>query len=354
MAKRGLKYVLIVLVVAVIILIVVCFPLIKSATNQNLDKTFFGEKSEYLGVIELWHIDTFEGGTASRSRWLEKRAIEFESENKGLYIFVKNVSVSELENLLEAGNMPDLFSFSQGVQEQIKPYLAQINQENFKNVNSTLLESGKAENGLLAVPFCYSGYMLISQMSAALNAYKEAGNLSKILFETGYTKKVGKKEKSVYSCVYGGGGKTSPKNIIESLSLEKNDLSVLPESETLSSYEAYTEFVSGNANILVGTLRDVARIENKVQAGAMENVIMEPFSEFTDMVCYLGYTNAFGELRAKYASKFIEFCLSEKNQQKVANLGMLSPVVSNLYSSGFIKALEEMFSNKLECKNLFL
>ena len=128
----------------------------------------------------------------------------------------------------------------------------------------------------------------------------------------------------------------------------------MPESETLSSYEAYTEFVSGNANILVGTLRDVARIENKVQAGAMENVIMEPFSEFTDMVCYLGYTNAFGELRAKYASKFIEFCLSEKNQQKVANLGMLSPVVSNLYSSGFIKALEEMFSNKLECKNLFL
>ncbi|MCX4286493.1 MAG: hypothetical protein OSJ68_04265, partial [Clostridia bacterium] len=42
--------------------------------------------AQYKGVIELWNVETFEGGCGSRSTWLTNKSAKFESANKGLFV----------------------------------------------------------------------------------------------------------------------------------------------------------------------------------------------------------------------------------------------------------------------------
>ena len=37
----------------------------------------------YAGVLELWNVESFEGGCGSRQAWLTGRAAKFENKNKG-------------------------------------------------------------------------------------------------------------------------------------------------------------------------------------------------------------------------------------------------------------------------------
>lgn len=340
----------------VVVALAVCVPMLKiKERNDNLNNVFFGETAEYQGVLELWHIETFEGGLTSRSSWLEKRAIEFEKQNKGLYILVKTMSVSEMENSLNAGMCPDLFSFSKGVEDVIQGKLANIDSSLFNNVNASLLQSGSVNGVNYAIPFCYSGYVLIStsEKLSKSSLSVSANVLSDNIFNTGYVKSLRKKDVNIYSCVYGGSGATSPNVILSNLKLEQSELSINPNSSSFSSYDAYCDFISNNSNILLGTLRDVARVESKVQTGSFADVIIEPISDYTDMVCYLGYSSQNGELRAKYALKYIQYCLSETSQQKVAALGLLSPTINSLYENGVLALIESVFRGGINCPNLF-
>lgn len=339
----------------IVIAVAVTIPLLKFVSNEdNLDKTFFGEKAEYQGVIELWHIETFEGGTTSRARWLEKRAIEFENKFKGLYVLIKSMDLTGLENALANGQCPDLFSFSKGAEELIKDKLSNLQFNSLNISNVSLFESGKVGDSLLAVPYCYSAYVLISS-TQNLSNYENYNNesLAQLLYKTGYVKKLKKSEKNIYSCVYGGAGRTSPIKNINALGLTADELSFTNKVNEMSGYDAYCDFVAGNANILVGTLRDLARIENKVSVGAWQDAIIEPFSKQTDMVCYLSATDFNGELRKRYANEFISFCLNESSQQKIAEMGLLSVTNNNIYSSGAINVVEKYINDEVSCPKLF-
>ena len=46
--------------------------------------------SEYKGIISLWQIDGFEGGSGSRKQFLLKVAREFEKKNNGVLVMVIN------------------------------------------------------------------------------------------------------------------------------------------------------------------------------------------------------------------------------------------------------------------------
>ena len=50
--------------------------------SNVLSNKFFGKKAEYQGVITLWNVDTFEGGSASKTSFLENVSLKFEKEKK--------------------------------------------------------------------------------------------------------------------------------------------------------------------------------------------------------------------------------------------------------------------------------
>lgn len=313
--------------------------LAKKEKRSSLHGAFVGEKADLQGVIELWNIDTFEGGTASRAGWLSARAVEFEKQNLGLYVLVKSVTESELETAFKNNVYPDLISFGSGVEGLVEGQLSALSNGKFvdKNFSVQLLKFG---GNVVAVPFCYSTYALFSTQDRFEKA-GASGALLENLTTSGYAKKIRKKERSIYSCIYGGSGKTSPLSALGEKLSAKTELGVFPESKNLTSFEAYSAFVSGKANILVGTLRDLARLENKVLAGTIGGLMVEALDCQTDMVCYLGAIKNSSALENKYAQKFIEFCLSDNVQLKVKNMGLLSPTIHNLYGDGEISKIEK-------------
>ena len=68
---------------------------------------FIGNKSEYNGVIEVWNIDSFEGGTKPKVSYLEYQASRFQKENKGTYLVIRNLTEGECVNLINGGVVPD-------------------------------------------------------------------------------------------------------------------------------------------------------------------------------------------------------------------------------------------------------
>ena len=77
--KFFLKIIISTIIIA--FLIISPYPLFSKINklNYSLNKVY---NFNFSGVIELWNVDTFEGGSVSRAAFLEKRAIEFEKKNK--------------------------------------------------------------------------------------------------------------------------------------------------------------------------------------------------------------------------------------------------------------------------------
>ena len=88
----------------------------QSLVNDNLNMS-------YMGVLELWNIDTFEGGSVSRTAWLEKRAISFEKEHTGTYIMVINMSIEQAKLNFDSGKTPNMISFGIGAGETVLSHL---------------------------------------------------------------------------------------------------------------------------------------------------------------------------------------------------------------------------------------
>src|SRR5574344_2147620 len=91
------------------------FPNLQSLqANVNKSATF-----EYEGILELWHIETFEGGSVSRANFLEKQAIAFEKKHKGSYIVIESMSLEQFKLNLANGKKPDILSFGIGIGDGI-------------------------------------------------------------------------------------------------------------------------------------------------------------------------------------------------------------------------------------------
>ena len=77
---------------------------------------------------------------------IEEFSKSFQAKNKGLYFMVRNVTESECVNMLQAGQVPDLFSCSYGVSNIIKDYLVSFDDFDF-DLHENFLEAGKDDNG---------------------------------------------------------------------------------------------------------------------------------------------------------------------------------------------------------------
>ena len=227
--------------------------------------------------LELWHVDTFEGGTGSRSSFLNAVAREFEKvSGEKIVVTVKNQSEESVAELIGKGIVPDMLSYGVGLE---LPY-------------SLLRKCGEPPYEYSPV-WCEGGYVAIYRKNEKINEI--------VIAEQKYAVAglaLGLCEKSLSEIVASGAEKT--------------------ETIKIESSKAIYEFYKSKGALLVGTQRDIYRLERKNM-----DVEYVPLGGYNDLFQYVSVVSATDE-KAKESVKFLAYLLSEKVQKKLAKIGMLS------------------------------
>lgn len=346
-------------------LLIYAIPLAETSTNDNLERiysVFIGEKSKYQGMIEIWNIDTFEAGDTSKTTILNSVAQAFQQKNKGLYIMVRNVTEQECDNMIASGQLPDIFSCSFGVASKIKYYLQSY--QNFDaNLYSNFFNAGKDENeNLYGVAWCSGLYYLMSTKSSLENA--GVSNFEKFLlkdnaFCLGYVKKNKKSSKNIYSLAFASKGYLMPKQALISYNnTGVNSISELSYNKSIiaSQYDAYIDFLVGKSVMLLGSQRDIVRMDKRIKNGKIQDVLIEPILSETDLVQFMFMTKNDDAVKTEYMQKFVSFLLSEKNQKKIAKTNLFSPLYG-IDEKSEIAAIDNILAEDLQnlkINNIFM
>ncbi len=315
------------------IVLLVFLPFVGMGSDGNAEliyNVFVGAKSKYQGIIEVWNIDTFESGTVSKTNLLNVAAKKFQEKNKGLYVLVRNVTENECLNMINDGQLPDMFSCSYGVAVSIKETLLGFD-ENAFDIYKNFLDAGKNQEGeQLGVSWCAGFYYLIST-KLNLQKAKVVGdeiNLLESALEHGYEVESKKKTKTVYSLDFGMGKYLVPQMAIASYN-ENKKLSVSEKSFNAqniksSSYSAYCRFVASESVMLLGTQRDVFRMKNREVNGKVSDVIYQPLTKYTDLVQFMFMAKGESDVKNFYKQEFAKFLTSDYMQKKVVDVGLFS------------------------------
>lgn len=252
---------------AVIIMLAIFLPV----NERDLDK-----KAERQ-ILTLWQIDSFEGGTGSRSAYLKRVCESFEKNNDCL-VTVITETAEDADEKLSRGVAPDVISFSSGC-DGVLTYAERIAKSEF---------SGGAEiNGVFyAKAWAYGGYVTI----------KKKG---KIPAETVVAK--GKTTLPEVAAYYAGVDLGGAKFM-----LPKN------------AFEYFTE----NENVMLfGTQRDIYRLKNK-----LDEFDITPIEGFTDLIQYAAVTTVSKD-KVNLCEKLVGH-IANSGQSGVTSLGLL-PVDKN-------------------------
>lgn len=252
------------------------------------------EQAQYKGVISVWQIDTFEGGKGSRRQFIDARAKEFGKANKGVLFIVSSETAESAEQKMSDGIYPDLISYGAGI--NIKNMLETKEYKDFP--------SGKIDGKTYALPWCRGGYVLIKNQN-----FKEEGkNLSSLIVSQAF-----------YT--------------LPALSLAENGYTA-QTIEIKSPTEAYSLFRAGKTAYMLGTQRDVERLNGKGM-----NLSYIALSGFNDLYQYFSVT-ALTEQKRYFAESFLEYLLSEEVAKQLNGISMFSPYYAVGYS-GDLEGLDE-------------
>ena len=281
-------------------------------------------KLSYNGVLELWNVDTFEGGSVSRTSWLEKRCLEFEKQNKGCFIIVSNMTPSQAVNNINNGKMPNMISYGFGFGNKIESYINEYTGQ--VNVRDDLLVGCYKNNKLLAVPYILGGYVVASE--------SEINNQ--------------------LDCV--GYGEKNSNNFALALALNNYKASsVYDNNNMLDSFDAYDSFLNKKFVNLCGTQRDAYRLNNKKNNGSLPNLNINYLSKFTDLIQYISITNCSYEEK-EISKKFIEFLTTKNTQATLKNINMFSVIDQAIYNTqdGYLFEMEKNLLSKQKTLSAFL
>ena len=333
--------------------------IINQTRQQALSDRFFGKKAEYQGVITLWNVDTFEGGSSSRSSYLSQIAMQFEKYNKGALIKVDNLTVDEMMANINMGVLPDMFAFGTGVGGILKDKMVTLPSSLESKVLLNLYSSGLDKGNFKAAAYAFGGYTLIStteKIEAAGQTYN--GSLLDLALSLEFDKTYKKTTKHISSLTFGRNDYTNAidvfSRVFTSSSVEDLKTSgVVDEKYNLqTSYDAYLSFINGRASMLLGTQRDIYRMENRLSSGVENDVLYQPLGCYTDLVCYISVLSTNLE-KKNVCLDFVEFLLSESSQKQLENIGLLSAIGLKLYESGPLKELEEKLNQNTIVKSAF-
>lgn len=226
-------------------------------------------------ILQLWQIDAVEGGKGSRRQYLEKIARIYEKSNENVFVTVINQTVEGAEENFKKGVYPDMISFSQGI-NGVFPLVKEL------NMSCDLAFGGQVNEILYAYPWVYGGYVYIT--------HEGQTNVSKTYLSKGN-----------YNLP------------LAAAFLEGYDLK---DYEELSPLDAYYAFLNDRSSALIGTQRDLYRLQNKNLA-----VQVKPIEEYTDIVQYISVIK--GEERREEASVNYLKVLAANKEKTMESIGML-------------------------------
>lgn len=351
--------------VAIIAIALIAILPIVQPFDENMAiiyKTFVGNKSQYQGMIEIWNIDTFESGNVSKSKLLTSFANSYQKKNKGVYFMVRNMTEQECLNLLESGESPDLFSCSYGVAEKIKNYVQPYSNSDF-GIRQEFIEAGSEDGNLYGLAWSRGCYFLISTeeklQKAGVDTESEY-SFADIALSLGYEVKNKNSTKIVYSITMGGGKYLMPQEALNSYNNNESatglEFAFDKNSINQTQYTAYSKFVAGEAVTLLGSNRDVYRMENRVANGKMSEVIYLALTKFCDLVQFMFIGSTCSGEKLNCIQDFAKFVTGEESQKKLADAGMF-PVTfadENDYTLSAMKDIIPEINSDLKVFNVFL
>lgn len=304
------KFVSIFLLLLFIAIPFVAIPIVKNTPNP----LGYAKSDEENVILELWNVDTFEGGTSSRSDFLQKTAMLFKKQNEQVYIIVKNLNYDEAKSQLEQNQKPDMVSFGLGAGELFLPFLSQVD---VGNNDIELLQYGQKDGKQLCAPWCMGAYLLCSLNGTDVN------NISSWIT---YEKKN----------LVGFGGE----NNVAALALKENKADFKMNRKLLyepkvdnsfSQYMAYKDFIQNKFDVLIGTQRDYIRLLNRIRLG-LSQCCFNFLGGFSDLVQWFGVLNGDGATKVLCES-FLSFLLSSECQQDLSKISMFSVADESIYGN---------------------
>ena len=218
-----------------------------------------GEEDDGLQVITQCQIDSFEGGRGSRAEYLRSLAQDF-AKSANVYIEVTALSSDAARTNISAGVVPDIISYGAG----------------FYGIESLVSEGyGKA--------WCRGAYCLIALSGTDFSSVSTANT---VINE----------------------GKD---NLVSVAAL----LSGLQGADYAAPTSAYVSLISGEYDFLLGTQRDVIRLQTRG-----ESFEVKPLPEFNDLYQYISVLTRDGE-KAAVAEEYINYVLS--HGESLTRIGML-------------------------------
>ncbi|MBQ9793087.1 MAG: hypothetical protein IJW32_05070 [Clostridia bacterium] len=285
----------------------------------------------------MWHIETFEGGSNSRAKFLEKQSMKFNKENNNCFISVSNLTEEQLVLNLKANKMPDMFSFGIGAGYLISSYLQNL--ENNSQIRKDLIDYAKIGDDLFSYPYILSGYCLISYE----NLINE-GNVNNFASKT-----VNKKE--IKGITFSNDNFINTSKVLMSCgykSLNKNDYLYAS-----STYEAYLNFIKKKSISLLGTARDVARCKNREKNGNLSSCNYQFLTGYSDLIQYIGVVKNVEKIKSDYAADFAKFLTLPSSQIDLKNYGLFSTTNVDVYENDYMNDFENQLNKKLESINVF-
>lgn len=226
-----------------------------------------GEEDDALQVLTLWQIDSFEGGRGSRAEYLRSLAQDF-AKSANVYIEVTALSSDAARTNISAGVVPDIISYGAG----------------FYGIESLVSEGyGKA--------WCRGAYCLIALSGTDFSSVSTANT---VINE-------GKDNLVSVAALFSG----------------------LQDADYAAPTSAYVSLISGEYEFLLGTQRDVIRLQTRG-----ESFEVKPLTEFNDLYQYISVLTRDGE-KAAVAEEYINYVLS--HGESLTRIGMLRDGVT-LYS----------------------
>ncbi len=328
---------------SVFVALVFCFTIFSPAVLFR-EENFRLNLNEFLNleggnkiVLDLCHVETFEGGSASRSGFLKSQAEKFNKQNNNFFVSITTMSLEEFELNIDNGYSADLYSFGTGAGNYIKNKLQPLKKQS--NVREDLQKNATVSGEIYAYPYLLSGYAVISYESLT---EQDETLVAKLTLSK-------QKGKTINGTIFGLGVTNSAQALL------LNDVRLGSEDVTVeaSTYLAYSKFLKKTTKSLVGTARDVARIKNREQNGGISPCKYEYLSYYSDLVQYIGINNNLDKAKNEVAISFANFLLSPFAQKNIANYGLFSTTNLKIYESDYMNGFEKALSYPLQSVDAF-
>ncbi len=329
---------------AVFVAFVLCFVFFSPAVlfcednfKLNLNEFLNLEGGNKI-VLDLCHVETFEGGSASRAGFLKRQAEKFNKQNNNFFVSVTTMSLDEFELNINSGYSADLYSFGTGAGSYIQSKLQTLKKQS--NIREDLQNNATLSGKIYAYPYLLSGYAVISYES--LTAQDETLTAKLTLAKQG--------KKRVGGTIFGA-GVTNPAQALccNNIKLQAQDVTI-----DTTTYLAYSNFLKKTTKSLVGTARDVARIKNREQNGNISPCKYEFLSHYSDLVQYIGVSSNLDKAKSEVATNFASFLLSDSAQKDIANYGLFSVTNLKIYESDYMSEFEKALALPLQSVNAFV